>query len=122
MDEEGFIYIVDRQKDMYISGGENVYPAEVENVIYQIPQIAEAAIIGVPDEKWGEVGFAFIVVKKDGNLSEEKIIDHCLKNLAKFKIPKGVEFIDALPRNATGKVLKRTLREEKLGASAPAIS
>ena len=122
MDDEGFIYIVDRQKDMYISGGENVYPAEVENVIYQIPQIAEAAIIGVPDEKWGEVGFAFIVVKKDGNLSEEKIIDHCLKNLAKFKIPKGVEFIDALPRNATGKVLKRTLREEKLGASAPAIS
>ena len=107
---------------MYISGGENVYPAEVENVIYQIPQIAEAAIIGVPDEKWGEVGFAFIVVKKDGNLSEEKIIDHCLKNLAKFKIPKGVEFIDALPRNATGKVLKRTLREEKLGATAPAIS
>ena len=122
MDDEGFIYIVDRQKDMYISGGENVYPAEVENVIYQIPQIAEAAIIGVPDEKWGEVGFAFIVIKKDENLSEEEIIDHCLKNLAKFKIPKGVEFIDALPRNATGKVLKRTLREEKLGASAPAIS
>ena len=122
MDDEGFIYIVDRQKDMYISGGENVYPAEVENVIYQIPQIAEAAIIGVPDEKWGEIGFAFIVIKKDENLSEEEIIDHCLKNLAKFKIPKGVEFIDALPRNATGKVLKRTLREEKLGASAPAIS
>ena len=122
MDDEGFIYIVDRQKDMYISGGENVYPAEVENIIYQLPQIAEAAIIGVPDEKWGEVGFAFIVIKENESLSEEEIYNHCLKNLAKFKIPKGVEFIKALPRNATGKVLKRTLREEKLGASAPAIS
>ena len=122
MDDEGFIYIVDRQKDMYISGGENVYPAEVENIIYQLPQIAEAAIIGVPDEKWGEVGFAFIVIKENETLSEENIFDHCLKNLAKFKIPKGVEFIKALPRNATGKVLKRTLREQKLGASAPAIS
>ena len=122
MDDEGFIYIVDRQKDMYISGGENVYPAEVENVIYQLPQIAEAAVIGIPDEKWGEVGLGFIVLKESNDLSEEEIIDHCLKNLAKFKIPKSIEFIDALPRNATGKVLKRTLREKKLGKSAPAIS
>lgn len=122
MDEEGFIYIVDRQKDMYISGGENVYPAEVENVLYQLPQIAEAAIIGIPDEKWGESGMAFIVVKNNENLSETKIIDHCLKNLAKFKIPKSIEFIDALPRNGTGKVLKRTLKENLLGKSAPAIS
>tara|TARA_B100000212_G_scaffold203721_1_gene153760 strand:- start:2962 stop:3285 length:324 start_codon:yes stop_codon:yes gene_type:complete len=107
---------------MYISGGENVYPAEVENVIYQLPQIAEAAVIGIPDEKWGEVGLGFIVLKESNDLSEEEIIDHCLKNLAKFKIPKSIEFIDALPRNATGKVLKRTLREKKLGKSAPAIS
>jgi len=122
MDDEGFIYIVDRQKDMYISGGENVYPAEVENVLYQLPQIAEAAIIGIPDEKWGEVGLAFIALKPNENLSDEDIINYCLKNLAKFKIPKTVEFIKALPRNATGKVLKRTLREQKLGKSAPAIS
>ena len=122
MDDEGFIYIVDRQKDMYISGGENVYPAEVENVLYQLPQIAEAAIIGIPDEKWGEVGLAFIALKPNESLSDEDIINHCLKNLAKFKIPKSVEFIEALPRNATGKVLKRTLREQKLGKSAPAIS
>ena len=122
MDDEGFIYIVDRQKDMYISGGENVYPAEIENVLYQLPQIAEAAIIGIPDEKWGEVGLAFIALKPNENLSDEDIINHCLKNLAKFKIPKTVEFIEALPRNATGKVLKRTLREQKLGKSAPAIS
>ena len=122
MDDEGFIYIVDRQKDMYISGGENVYPAEIENVLYQLPQIAEAAIIGIPDEKWGEVGLAFIALKPNENLSDEDIINHCLKNLAKFKIPKTVKFIEALPRNATGKVLKRTLREQKLGKSAPAIS
>ena len=122
MDDEGFIYIVDRQKDMYISGGENVYPAEVENVIYQLPEIAEAAIIGVPDKKWGETGKAFIALKPDSNLSEESIINHCLKNLAKFKIPATVEFIDALPRNATGKVLKRNLRKEVVGSDAPAIT
>jgi fatty-acyl-CoA synthase len=122
MDDEGFIYIVDRQKDMYISGGENVYPAEVENVIYQLPEIAEAAIIGVPDKKWGETGKAYIVLKPDCNLSEEDIINHCLKNLAKFKIPASVDFIAALPRNATGKVLKRNLREEVVGSDAPAIT
>ena len=122
MDDEGFIYIVDRQKDMYISGGENVYPAEIENVIYQLPQIAEAAIIGVPDKKWGETGMAFISIKDGMEISEEEIINHCLKNLAKFKIPNSIKFIEALPRNATGKVLKRTLREETLGENAPAIS
>ena len=122
MDDEGFIYIVDRQKDMYISGGENVYPAEVENVLYQLPEIAEVAIIGIPDNKWGEVGLAFISLKQKENLSEDEIINHCLKNLAKFKIPKSIEFIDALPRNATGKVLKRVLKENKLGKTAPAIS
>ena len=122
MDDEGFIYIVDRQKDMYISGGENVYPAEVENVIYQLPEIAEAAIIGVPHKKWGETGKAFIALKPDSNLSEESIINHCLKNLAKFKIPTTVEFIDALPRNATGKVLKRNLRKEVVGSDAPAVT
>ena len=122
MDDEGFIYIVDRQKDMYISGGENVYPAEVENVLYQLTEIAEVAIIGIPDDKWGEVGLAFISLKQKENLSEDEIINHCLKNLAKFKIPKSIEFIDALPRNATGKVLKRVLKENKLGKTAPAIS
>jgi fatty-acyl-CoA synthase len=108
-DDEGFIYIVDRWKDMYISGGENVYPAEVENVIYQIPEVAEVAIIGVPDERWGETGKAFLVVKSGTALDEGRVISHCLENLAKFKVPQSVEFIDALPRNATGKVLKRSL-------------
>ena len=107
---------------MYISGGENVYPAEVENVLYQLPQIAEAAILGVPDERWGETGVAFISLKADEKLEEKDIIKHCINNLAKFKVPSSVKFIDALPRNATGKVLKRNLREDLLGSDAPAIS
>ena len=86
------------------------------------PHFSSGIPIGIPDEKWGEVGLAFIALKPSENLSGEDIINHCLKNLAKFKIPKSVEFIDALPRNATGKVLKRTLRENKLGKSAPLIS
>jgi fatty-acyl-CoA synthase len=96
---------------MYISGGENVYPAEVENVIYQLPQIAEVGVIGVDSEKWGETGKAYIALKPDQKITAEEVIDHCLKNLAKYKIPESVEFIEALPRNATGKVLKRSLRE-----------
>ena len=121
-DDEGFVYIVDRWKDMYISGGENVYPAEVENVIYQLPQIAEAAVIGVPDERWGETGKVFISLKEGQTIEEKEIIEHCLKNLAKFKVPQSVKFIELLPRNATGKVLKRELREEVVGSSAPAIT
>lgn len=121
-DDEGFVYIVDRWKDMYISGGENVYPAEVEDVLYQLPEIAEVAIIGVPDERWGETGKAVVVLKPEQSLSEQQIIAHCLANLAKFKVPASVEYLDALPRNATGKVLKRVLRDRYVGAGEPAIS
>jgi len=121
-DDEGFVYIVDRWKDMYISGGENVYPAEVENVLYQLPQVAEAAIIGVPSERWGETGKAVLVLKPGQSLDADAVIAHCLANLAKFKVPQSVEFIAALPRNATGKVLKRTLREMYVDSAAPAIS
>jgi fatty-acyl-CoA synthase len=110
-DEEGFYYIVDRWKDMFISGGENVYPAEVENVIYQNPGIAEVAVIGVPHPKWQEVGKAVVVVKRGYALTEADIIQFCQGKLAKFKIPQSVDFVDALPRNAAGKVLKRELRE-----------
>ena len=112
-DEEGFIYIVDREKDMYISGGENVYPAEVENVLYQLDEISELAVIGIPDKKWGETGKLCVVLKKERNLTKEKIMDHCIKNLAKFKMPTVIEFMSALPRNATGKVLKRALKKEE---------
>jgi fatty-acyl-CoA synthase len=121
-DDEGFIYIVDRWKDMYISGGENVYPAEVENVLYQLPSVAEAAIIGVPDDRWGETGKAVLVLKPGTQLSADEVIGHCLGKLAKFKVPASVEFIQALPRNATGKVLKRTLRDQFVATDAPAIS
>lgn len=122
LDEEGFVYIVDRWKDMYISGGENVYPAEVENVLFQIPAVADAAIIGVPNERWGEVGMAVIVRKPDQPLAEGDVIQHCLGRLAKFKVPQSVAFVDALPRNATGKVLKRELRVQFVGRDAPSIS
>lgn len=121
-DEEGFVYIVDRSKDMYISGGENVYPAEVENVLYQLSELAEAAVVGVPDDRWGEVGLACLVLKPNQNISGDDVIAHCLGKLAKFKVPQRIEFIDALPRNATGKVLKRVLREQYVDADAPAIS
>src|SRR5260370_25566896 len=121
LDEEDFVYIVDRWKDMYISGGENVYPAEVENVLFQLPQVADAAIIGVPNERWGEVGMAIIVRKTDQALEEGDVIRHCLGRLAKVKVPQSVAFVDVLPRNATGKVLKREPRTQFIGAVNAAV-
>ncbi|MEW5960611.1 MAG: hypothetical protein AB1801_23050, partial [Chloroflexota bacterium] len=111
-DEEGFYYIVDRWKDMFISGGENVYPAEVENAIYEHPAVAEAAVIGVPHPKWQEVGRAIIVIKAGCSLTEAEIIEFCQGKLARYKIPKSVIFVDRLPRTAAGKLLKRELRLE----------
>ena len=109
-DEEGALYILDRWKDMYISGGENVYPAEVENVLYAIDGVAEAAVIGVADARWGEVGKAVIVLKTDAVLEEADVIRLCGEQLAKFKVPKTVDFVQELPHNATGKILKREIR------------
>ena len=108
-DEDGYYYIVDRTKDMFISGGENVYPAEIENVIFQLDGILENAVIGVPDEKWGEVGRACIVLKPGSNLDENAVIEHCDSQLARFKVPKQVRIMDELPHNATGKVLKHEI-------------
>ena len=96
---------------MYISGGENVYPAEVESVIYQLTAIGEVSVIGVPDDKWVEVGRAIVVLKEDEELSDTEIINHCRQNLARYKVPQSVIFIDEIPHNATGKVLKRELRD-----------
>jgi fatty-acyl-CoA synthase len=118
IDEEGFYYIVDRWKDMYISGGENVYPAEVENVLHQLAAVAEAAVIGVPNEQWGEVGMAIVAVKSGHAVNEAEIHAHCAANLARFKCPRLIRFVDALPRNATGKIHKPTLRSE-FGVPAP---
>jgi fatty-acyl-CoA synthase len=111
-DKDGFYYIVDRWKDMYISGGENVYPAEVEDVLYQLPAIAEVAVIGVSDERWGEVGRAIIVLRAGDTLTEVEISAHCEANLARYKHPRSIRFVEALPRNATGKVHKPTLRQQ----------
>jgi len=122
IDDEGFIYIVDRWKDMYISGGENVYPAEVENVLYQLPGVTEAAVIGVPHDRWGEVGLAVLAVEPGAELDRSTVVEHCVERLAKFKVPNDIAIVDALPRNATGKVLKRELREQFVDADAPAIS
>ena len=122
MDDEGFFYIVDRWKDMYISGGENVYPAEIESVLYQLPEVAEAAIIGVPSDKWGEVGLAVLALKPGATIDRATVVEHCVSRLAKFKIPNDIAIVDALPRNATGKVLKRELRTQFVDADAPKIS
>jgi O-succinylbenzoate-CoA ligase len=118
MDEDGFVYIQDRIKDMIISGGENVYPAEIENVILGHPQVAEVAVIGQPSERWGESPLAVVVAKSD-TLSAGDVLTHCDGKLARFKLPKGAVFIDEIPRNANGKVLKRLLREQFPGP-APA--
>jgi acyl-CoA synthetase (AMP-forming)/AMP-acid ligase II len=112
-DAEGFLYVVDRKKDMIISGGENIYSAEVEAVLRDNPKVREAAVVGVPDPKWGEAVKAFVVLEPNQSASAEEIIGYCAENLARFKRPKSVEFLSALPRSATGKVLKRELRPKK---------
>ncbi len=111
-DEDGYYYIVDRTKDMFISGGENVYPAEIENVIFEMDGVMENAVIGVPDQKWGEVGRACVVLKRGSNLDESAVIEHCQGQLARYKVPKQVRFMDELPHNATGKVLKHELSRD----------
>ncbi|MER1999450.1 MAG: AMP-binding protein, partial [Lysinibacillus sp.] len=113
-DEDGFLYIVDRKKDMIIRGGENIYPVEVEEVLYQIPQVLEAAIVGIPHEVYGEVPKAFVVLKPGESLTEQQVLDYCATQLAKYKLPYEVDFLEALPRNASGKVLKHTLRPKQM--------
>ena len=110
LDEDGYLYIHDRVKDMIISGGENVYPAEVENALYGHPAIADVAVIGVPDERWGEAVKACVVLKAGEALSEADIIAHARTQIAGYKCPKSVDFIESLPRNPSGKILRRELR------------
>jgi long-chain acyl-CoA synthetase len=111
IDEDGYVYIHDRVKDMIISGGENIYPAEVESAIYGHPDVADVAVIGVPDEKWGEAVKAMVVPKQGKSPDPQEIIAFARTRIAAFKLPKSVEFIEALPRNASGKILRRELRE-----------
>ena len=108
-DNEGYYRIVGRTKDMVISGGENVYPAEIENVLHEHLAVREAAVVGVPDERWGEACLAFVVLA--GEATEEDLIEHCRGRLARYKVPKGVRFVESLPRNALDKVVKSELLE-----------
>lgn len=110
-DEEGYYYVVDRIKHMFISGGENVYPAEVEYFLRQHPGIAEAVVWGVPDERWGEVGRALLVPATGSSLSEEEVRAYCGQGLARYKVPKYIELVEALPRNDAGKIDRRALRQ-----------
>ena len=110
-DEEGYFFVVDRIKNMYISGGENVYPAEVERVLLSHNAISEAAVIGVPDEKWGESGRAFVLLHEGQTLDTEAVRAHCKAHLAKFKIPRDVVFVSELPKNDTGKINRNALKE-----------
>lgn len=112
LDEDGFLYITDRKKDMIISGGENIASSEIERVLYAMPDVAECAVIGLPDEKWGERPVAVIVVKPGHELTANAVEDECNRHLARFKVPKEIHFRDSLPRNPSGKVLKRVLRNE----------
>jgi len=109
IDDEGFIYIVDREKDMFISGGENIYPTEVEKILLTNPQIWDVAVYGVPDEKWGEVGKASIILQDNTVMSPPEVMEFLHGKIAKFKIPKYLEFVDKLPRTATGKIQKYLL-------------
>jgi fatty-acyl-CoA synthase len=109
-DAEHYLYVVDRIKNMYISGGENVYPAEIERILMAHPAVAEAAVTSVPDEKWGESGCAFVVKKKDAAIEAQALLDYCKEKLARYKVPKIVVFIDALPKSDTGKINRMALK------------
>ncbi len=113
MDEEGYLFITDRKKDMIVSGGENIASLEVERVLYEHPTVLEAAVIGIPHPKWGEVPKAYIVAKKGENITDLELLSFCKEKLAKYKVPQEIEFLNELPRNPSGKVLKRALRENR---------
>ena len=115
MDEDGYVYLIDRAKDMYISGGENVYPAEVERVLRKHPAVEDIAVVGVPDESWGEVGCAFVIVKQGALLKSEELIGFCDGQLARYKWPQKILVADDFPRTALGKVRKTVLKQNYLG-------
>jgi long-chain acyl-CoA synthetase len=122
-DREGYLYILDRLKDMIVTGGENVYSGEVEAVLYEHPGILEAAVFGIPDTAWGELVVACVVLKPGTSVTADDLINHCRRLLANYKVPRRIEFSDAaLPKSASGKILKRTLREEFWGHQARAVS
>ncbi|HMM73092.1 MAG TPA: hypothetical protein PKC22_12900, partial [Rhodocyclaceae bacterium] len=110
LDDEGFLYITDRKKDIIISGAENIASSEIERVIYELPEVLECAVIGVPDERWGERPEAVVVLKPGMTLDLARLDQHCRQKLAGYKVPKALHLRETLPRNPSGKVLKRVLR------------
>ncbi|MGE5150346.1 MAG: AMP-binding protein [Rhodospirillaceae bacterium] len=115
LDDKGYLYIYDRVKDMIVSGGENIYPAEVESALFGHPSVADVAVIGVPDERWGEAVKAVVVKKPGADVTPAELINWARERIAGYKLPKSVDFIEALPRNPTGKILKRDLRKAYWG-------
>jgi len=111
LDDEGYLYLKDRIKDMVVSGGENIYPVEIENTLAKLDAVADVAVIGVPDEKFGEALLAFVVTKPDMSLNTEEMIDFCRDRIAGYKIPRQLEIVEELPRNPSGKILKKILRQ-----------
>jgi acyl-CoA synthetase (AMP-forming)/AMP-acid ligase II len=111
LDAEGYVYIQDRVKDMIVSGGENVYPREVENALFEHPAVGDVAVLGVPDERWGEAVKAIVVLREGRSASARDLVDFCRGKLAGYKLPRSIDFVAALPRNPSGKVLKTQLRE-----------
>jgi acyl-CoA synthetase (AMP-forming)/AMP-acid ligase II len=116
MDERGYLRITDRIKDMFICGGFNCYPAEIENLIFQHPGVAQVAVIGIPDERMGEVGMAFVVPRPDATLEPDSLITWCRDKMANYKAPRRIEIVESLPTNASGKVLKTELRQRPRGS------
>jgi acyl-CoA synthetase (AMP-forming)/AMP-acid ligase II len=121
LDEDGYVYVLDRAKDMIVSGAENISPVEVENALFGHPAVAEVAVIGVPDERWGEAVNAIVVLKPGQTVTAEELIACARQRVASYKLPKSVHFVDALPRNPTGKVLKRELRKHYWAAADPRV-
>jgi len=118
LDEEGYLYLVDRKHDMVISGGEKVYPREVEEVLLAHPAVAECGVTGAPHPYWGEAVTAFVVLRPDGHAEAETLLALCRAQLSRYKVPKEIRFVAALPRNSMGKVLRRELRASLQAAAA----
>ena len=118
MDEDGFFYIVDRKKDMILSGGYNVYPRDIEEALYEHSDVKEAVCAGIPDSYWGEIVKAYVVLKDGSQVTEEELLSFLKLKLAAFKVPKKIEIRESLPRTAVGKVLRRFLIEEELQIAA----
>jgi acyl-CoA synthetase (AMP-forming)/AMP-acid ligase II len=119
VDDEGFVFVEDRIKDMIISGGENIYSPEIERVLAEHPAVMEVAIIGVPDDRWGETVKAVVSLKPDTTATADELIAYCREHLATYKCPTSVDILGALPRNPTGKIMKRELRTAVLGGPGP---